>query len=219
MRVVIAGAHGKIARHLGRMLVERGDSVVGLVRNPDHVADLRADGVEPVVADLEQADADTVAAQLSEVDAAVFAAGAGPGSGAPRKDTVDRAASVLLADACERAGVRRFVQVSAMGTTRPNPPDVGEVFGAYLDAKRAAEADLRRRDLDWTILRPGRLTDDPPTGRVTLAAHVERADITRPDVAAVLVAVLDEYRTRHRALEVVNGDSPIPDALRAAVER
>ncbi|MFI0464953.1 SDR family oxidoreductase [Saccharopolyspora sp. 5N102] len=217
MRIVIAGAHGKIARHLGAMLVERGDAVLGLIRNPDHADDLRADGVQPQLADLERLDADALAALLSDVDAAVFAAGAGPGSGASRKDTVDRAASELLADACERAGVRRFLQVSSMGTTRPNPPDVDPVFGAYLDAKRAAEQDLRPRSLDWTILRPGRLTDDPPTGRVALAASVDRAEVTRADVAAVLLALLDQPAAARRALELVNGETPIPEAVRAAL--
>jgi uncharacterized protein YbjT (DUF2867 family) len=217
MRIVIAGAHGKIARHLGRLLAERGDAVLGLIRNPDHAADLRADGVEPQPADLEHTDAAALAALLSDVDAAVFAAGAGPGSGAPRKDTVDRAASALLADACERAGIRRFVQVSSMGAAQPNPTDVDPVFGAYLDAKRAAEEDLRSRALDWTILRPGRLTDDPPTGRVELAESVDRADVTRADVAAVLLALLDEPASARRALELVNGDISIPDALRAAL--
>ncbi|MFB9567059.1 SDR family oxidoreductase [Saccharopolyspora hordei] len=217
MRIVIAGAHGKIARHLGRGLVERGDEVVGLVRNPDHVADLEADGVRPVVADLERIDAEDLAGSLSGVDAAVFSAGAGPGSGAARKDTVDRAASVLLADACQRAGVRRFLQVSSMGTRKPNPSDVDPVFGAYLDAKRAAEADLRARPLDWTILRPGRLTDDPPTGKVTLGPEVDRAEVTRADVAAVLIALLDEPASIGRELELVNGTTPIQDAVRQAV--
>lgn len=217
MRIVIAGAHGKIARHLGRMLVERGDTVLGVIRNPDHAPDLRVLGVEPLPVDLEETDAETLAAELSDVDAAVFAAGAGPGSGAQRKDTVDRAASVLLAQACERAGVRRFVQVSSMGTTRENPPEVDPVFGAYLDAKRAAEQDLRQRTLDWTILRPGRLTDAPATGRVTLAESVPRADVSRADVAAVLMALLDEPAATHRALELVSGETPIPEALRTSL--
>ncbi|MHA6801823.1 NAD(P)H-binding protein [Salinifilum ghardaiensis] len=219
MRVAIAGAHGQIARHLTRELVRRGDEVTGFVRNPDHVADVIEDGALPRVVDVENADARTVAGELSGVDAAVFAAGAGPGSGAARKDTVDRAGSVLLAEACETAGVARFVQISAMGTTRPNPPDVGEVFGAYLDAKREAEADLRSRQLDWTILRPGRLTDGEPTGLVELAASVARDDVTRADVAATAVAVLDERRSVRKALEVVNGATPIVEALRTAVAR
>ncbi|MHA6797797.1 SDR family oxidoreductase [Bounagaea algeriensis] len=219
MRVAIAGAHGQIARHLTERLVQRGDEVTGLVRNPDHVADVTADGAQPRVVDLEDTDASTLAGELSGVDAAVFAAGAGPGSGAARKDTLDRAGSVLLAEACENAGVARFVQISAMGTTRPNPPDVGEVFGAYLDAKREAEADLRSRQLDWTILRPGRLTDDEPTGLVELAVSVARGDVTRADVAASVAAVLDERRSVRKALEVINGDTPIVEALRAAVAR
>ncbi|RRO13773.1 SDR family oxidoreductase [Saccharopolyspora rhizosphaerae] len=217
MRTVIAGAHGKIARPLGRLLTERGDQVLGIIRNPDHAPDLEADGVEPLVFDMEASSATDLAPRLSGVDAAVFLAGAGPGSGAARKDTVDRGASVLLADSCQQAGVRRFVQVSSMGTRTPNPPDVEPVFGAYLDAKRAAEEDLRRRDLDWTILRPGRLTDDEPTGRVTLAEEVGRDAVTRRDVAAVLAALLHEPGTAGRALELVGGDVPVEDAVRAVV--
>lgn len=218
MRVVVAGAHGKIAREFGRLLAARGDEVVGLIRNPEHAEDLRGDGVQPAVIDLEQAGVAELAAHLDGADAVVFAAGAGPGSGAARKDTVDRAASVLLADAAERAGVRRFLQVSAMGAGQPaNPPGVGEVFAAYLDAKRAAEEDLRARDLDWTILRPGRLTDDPPTGEVTLAAEVRRDEVPRADVAAVLVALLDEPASVRKELALVRGTTPLGEAVRAAV--
>ena len=114
MRVVIAGGHGKIALLLERLLAGRGDQAVGLIRNPAHVTDVQAAGAEAVVCDLEAASADDVAALLSGADAVVFAAGAGPGSGVPRKDSVNRGASVLMADAAERAGVRRFVQVSSM---------------------------------------------------------------------------------------------------------
>jgi uncharacterized protein YbjT (DUF2867 family) len=218
MRVVVAGGHGKIARLFGRALAKRGDVPVGLIRNPEHADDLRAEGIEPVVTDLETLDVDAVAGFLDGADAAVFAAGAGPGSGVERKDTVDRAGSVLLAAACERAGVRRFLQVSSMGAGAPtNPPEVSEVFAAYLDAKRAAEQDLRCRDLQWTILRPGRLTDDPPTGTVTIAPSVARADVTRGDVAGVLVALLDEPATARTALEVVSGEVPITEAVRAAI--
>ncbi|MCX2731251.1 SDR family oxidoreductase [Saccharopolyspora sp. NFXS83] len=217
MRVVVAGGHGKIARHLGRLLAERGDTAVGLIRDPEHADDLRADGAEPVVLDLESTDAAGVAERLSGADAVVFAAGAGPGSGVARKDTVDRAGSVLLADAAQQAGVRRFLQVSAIGLDEPNPPDVGEVFGAYLDAKRAAEVDLRGRDLDWTILRPGALTDDRPTGRIELAEQTRRDEITRADVAAVLVALLDEPKSAGRTFTLINGPTPVVEAVRAAV--
>src|SRR5690349_1287081 len=166
MRVVIAGAHGKIALRLGRRLTGRGDEVGGIVRNPAHAADLEAIGVRPIVLDLEAADVPTVAAQLDGADAVVFSAGAGPGSGLARKDTVDRAAAGLLADAAERAGVRRYLLVLSMGVEGVRGDETGpddEVFHAYLVAKLAAKDDLRGRPLDWTILRPGGLTDDPGT--------------------------------------------------------
>jgi uncharacterized protein YbjT (DUF2867 family) len=216
MRVVIAGGHGKIARRLERLLAARGDQVIGLIRKPEQEADLREAGAEPVVLDLEHTTVAAVAETLSGADAAVFAAGAGPGSGAARKETVDRAAAVLLADAAEQAGVRRFVQISAMGLDRADGPGVDPVFSAYLKAKAAAEADLRRRDsLDWTILRPGRLTDEPGTGRVRLAESVAPGDVTRDDVAAVLAALLGEAQTFRRTLELVQGDVPIEEAVRA----
>ena len=216
MRVVIAGGHGKIALLLERLLAGRGDQSVGLVRNPAHVADVQKAGAEAVVCDLEAASAEDVARLLSGAAAVVFAAGAGAGSGAPRKDTVDRGASVLIADAAERAGVRRFVQVSSMGAGQPPQPGADEVWAAYITAKTAAEDDLRSRDLDWTILRPGRLTDAPATGRIRLAAPpVPRGAIPRADVAAVIAALLDEPGTWHQTLELVGGDTPLAAAVRS----
>ncbi|MGQ5265087.1 NAD(P)H-binding protein [Micromonospora sp. ZYX-F-536] len=215
MRVVIAGGHGKIAQLLERDLAERGDTAVGLIRHPDQAGALRDAGAEPVVCDLEHADVTDVAAHLDGADAVVFAAGAGPGSGAARKDTVDRAAAALLADAATRAGVRRYLLVSSMGVDAPPSAGTDEVWAAYLRAKRAAEDDLRGRDLDWTILRPGRLTDDAPTGQVTLTRHAGRGAVTRADVARVLVALLDEPRTAGATLELVNGPTPIADAVDA----
>ncbi|MET8310675.1 NAD(P)H-binding protein [Micromonospora sp. NPDC005173] len=215
MRVVIAGGHGKIALLLERDLAERGDTAVGLIRNPEQAGALRAAGAEPVVCDLEHADVAEVAAHLDGADAVVFAAGAGPGSGAARKDTVDRAAAALLADAATRAGVRRYLLVSSMGVNNPPAAGTDEVWAAYLRAKRAAEDDLPGRDLDWTVLRPGRLTDDEPTGRITLTRHAGRGAVTRADVAQVLVALLDEPRTAGATLELVNGPTPIADAIGA----
>jgi uncharacterized protein YbjT (DUF2867 family) len=215
MRIVIAGGHGKIALLLEQLLTQRGDQAVGLIRNPAHVADVQQVGAEAVVCDLESASVGDVAALLSGADAVVFAAGAGPGSGALRKDTVDRAASVLLAGAAEQAGVRRFVQVSSMGAGQPPRSGSDEVWAAYIAAKTAAEDDLRARDLDWTILRPGGLTDAPPAGTVRLAAPpVPAGAIPRADVAAVIVALLDEPATMHQTLELTGGDTPVAAALR-----
>ncbi|PPK68132.1 SDR family oxidoreductase [Actinokineospora auranticolor] len=213
MRLVIAGGHGKIALLLTELAAGRGDAVVGVVRNPDHVEDVRAAGGDAVVLDLEEADAEQVAAVLAGADAVVFAAGAGPGSGAARKDTVDRAAAVLVADAAVVAGVRRLVQVSGMGLDRVVEDDV---FAAYLRAKDAAERDLRDRDpesLEWTIVRPGRLSDDHPTGRVLVGDSVPYGVVPRADVAAVLLAVLDEPATIGRTLELIGGDTPVQAAI------
>src|SRR6266478_4004670 len=214
MRIVIAGGHGKIALLLERLLAERGDQAVGLIRNPAHVGDVRKAGAEAVICDLEAGSADDVAVPLSGADTVVFAAGAGAGSGAPRKDSVDRAGSVLMADAVERAGVRRFVQVSSMGAGTQPRPGSDEVWAAYITAKTAAEADLRARDLDWTILRPGSLTDALATGKIRLAAPpVPVGTVPRADVAAVIAALLDEPGTRHQTLELTGGDSPVAAAV------
>lgn len=213
MKVVIAGGHGQIALLLARQLADRGDQPVGLIRNPDHADDVRAAGAEPVLLDLESAAAADATEVLQGADAVVFAAGAGPGSGTARKDTVDRGASVLMAAAAEAAGVRRFIQVSGMGLNRADDPDTDEVFGAYLRAKAAAEEDLAGRDLDWTILRPGRLTNDPAAGTVTLAPSVGYGEISREDVAAVLVALLDHPATAGQTLELVGGETPVDQAL------
>ncbi|GII84416.1 NAD-dependent dehydratase [Sphaerisporangium siamense] len=213
MRVVIAGGHGKIALRLERLLAGRGDEPVGLIRNPGHEADLEAAGARPVLCDLEGAGVEEVASHLRGAGAVVFAAGAGPGSGAARKDTVDRAASVLLADAAERAGVPRFVQISAIGADASPREGSDEVWAAYIRAKGDAEDDLRARDLDWTILRPGGLTDAPGVGAVRLDERVPRGTVTRDDVAAVIVALLDTPGTAGRTLELVQGDVPVEEAV------
>jgi nucleoside-diphosphate-sugar epimerase len=221
MDIVIAGGHGKIALRLARLLAARGDAVRSLIRNPDHAGDIRDVGAEPVVCDLERSTAAEAAEVIAGADAVVFAAGAGPGSGAERKDTVDRAGSVLLADAARRAGVGTFLQVSAMGVDSAPDPGRGEVWAAYIRAKKAAEDDLRGRDdLDWLILRPGLLTDDPGTGTVRLEEpYVGHSAVTRDDVASVLLALLDEPRVRRRTLELVGGATPVTDAVAALVTR
>jgi uncharacterized protein YbjT (DUF2867 family) len=216
VHVVIAGAHGKIGLRLVTLLAGRGDTVVGVVRNPDHVPDLEAAGATPAVVDLETARADELARHLRAADAVVFAAGAGPGSGVARKDTVDRAAAVLLADAARLAGVRRYLLVSSMGVDEDPAPGTDEVWAAYLRAKKAAEDAVRAGDLDWTVLRPGHLTDDPGTGRVLLAPPpVGPADVTRDDTAAVLVALLDTPGTAGLVLELREGDADVLETVRA----
>ncbi|KOG91173.1 NAD(P)H-binding protein [Streptomyces varsoviensis] len=217
MRIVITGGHGQIALRLERLLAARGDEVAGIIRRPEQAGDLLAAGAEPVVCDLESASVEDVTRHLEGADAAVFAAGAGPGSGAERKDTVDRGAAALFADAAERAGVRRFLIVSSMGASDSPPPGTDPVFAAYLRAKGAADDDVRARfGLDWTVLRPGRLTDDAGTGLVTLAESTGRSDVTRDDVAATLAALLYAPATAGRTLELIGGDTPVAEAVEAA---
>ncbi|NBM20922.1 SDR family oxidoreductase [Streptomyces sp. GC420] len=214
MRIVIAGGHGQIALRLERLLTARGHEPAGLIRKPEQAGDLRAAGAEPVLCDLESATAEEVAAHLVTADAAVFAAGAGPGSGAERKDTVDRAAAVLFADAAERARVRRFLVVSSMGADPGREGD--SVFDVYLRAKGAADDHVRSRDgLDWTILRPGSLTDDAGTGLVRLEASTGGGSVPRDDVAAVLAELLETPSTAGLTLELVSGSTPVPEAVKA----
>jgi nucleoside-diphosphate-sugar epimerase len=218
VRIVIAGGHGKVALRLSRLLAQRGDQPVGLIRSVDQAPDLAAAGSDAVVCDLEQVSVDELAGQVAGADAVVFAAGAGPGSGVARKDTVDRAAAELLADAARRAGVRRYVLISSMGLERAGDPEVDPAFSAYLVAKAAAEGAVRTFDLDWTILRPGALTDEPGTGLVRLGSPpLHFGSVPRDDVAAVLAALLMTPNSAGHTLELVAGADPVADAVYLAV--
>ena len=209
--VAIAGGHGKIALILGRLLAERGDTVRGLIRALEQEGDLREAGIEPVLCDLE-GDGD-VAAAVRGADAVVFAAGAGPGSGEARKSTMDLGGAVKLIEAAKVEGVSRYLMVSAMGAA--DPPVGSGVFGAYLRAKALADDALRASGLDFTIVRPGGLTDDPGTGLVQIAEHTGRGQIPRADVAAVLLACLDTPGTIGRTFELISGDTPIAAVIAA----
>ncbi|MGW6156628.1 SDR family oxidoreductase [Streptomyces sp. NPDC055144] len=214
MRIVIAGGHGQIALRLERLLAARGDEVAGIIRRAEQADDLREAGAEPLVCDLESASAEEVAGLLEGADAAVFAAGAGPGSTAGRKDTVDRAAAVLFADASERAGVRRYVVVSSMGADPAHQGD--EIFDAYLRAKGEADASVRARTgLDWTIVRPGMLTNDAGTGLVRLEASTGRGPVPRDDVAAVLAELVETPATAGLTLELISGSAPVTVAVKS----
>ncbi len=212
MLVAIAGAHGKIAMGLAVRLTARGDSVIGLIRNPDHAAEVQATGAEPVVCDLERASVEDVTAAVGRADAVVFAAGAGPGSGAERKLTMDRDGAIKLLDAtAERA--TPYVIVSSVGAESPPPEGDDDVFSVYLRAKAGADAAVKASDRDWTIVRPGRLTDEPGTGRVRLDTTPFRGDVPREDVAEVLAAVLHDPRANRQILYVNGGEELLEDAL------
>jgi uncharacterized protein YbjT (DUF2867 family) len=212
VKVAIAGGHGKIARLLERLLVKRGDSVTGLIRNPDHAGDLRELGAEPLLCNLEGDD--DAATAIAGADAVVFAAGAGPGSGEERKRTMDLGGALKLIEAAKANGISRYLIVSSMGAADP-PAEGGGTFGEYLRAKSEADRALAASGLDYTIVRPGMLTDDPGSGRVNVAPRLERGSISRADVAAVLLACLDIENTIGREFDLLSGETPIEEALAA----
>jgi uncharacterized protein YbjT (DUF2867 family) len=212
MRVGIAGGHGQIALLLASELREGGDEVVSLIRNPDHTEDVREAGGEPVVLDLEHADEDEVAGAIRGLDAVVFAAGAGPGSGPERKTSMDYGGAVKLIAAAKAAGVPRYVMVSSIGA---DPEAEGEEgMAPYQRAKGRADRELEESGLDWTIVKPGMLTNAPRTGFVE-AGEEQRAEVARGDVASVLAAVLRTPSTVGRSFAVVGGETPVQQAVEA----
>jgi uncharacterized protein YbjT (DUF2867 family) len=208
MRIAIAGGHGQIAMLLHPLLKDLGHDVRGLIRNIDQSDDLRQAGAEPVLCDLE-AD-DDIAEAIQGADAVVFAAGAGPGSGVPRKRTMDRDGAIKLIDAARHSGIRRFVMVSAMHAEEPRGD---ETFQAYLRAKADADEALRQSGLDYTIVRPGRLTNDPARARIRLASRLPRGEIPRADVASVLAHVLETPATAGHQFDVTSGEQDIAAAI------
>src|SRR3954469_1047800 len=212
MNVVIAGGHGKIALHLERLLADSGHRVRALIRRRDHDSDVREAGAEPVLCDLERED--DLSHYVSGADAVVFAAGAGPGSGPERKRTVDLGGAVKLIDGARRAGVRRYVIVSSVGADDPSRGS--EQMRPYLEAKAEADRAVADSGLDWTIVRPGRLTNGAGTGRVTVTTDVTAyGEVTREDVARVLAAVLGTPSTIGKTFVLLGGDTPVEDAVAA----
>ncbi|MEA2443759.1 MAG: hypothetical protein QOJ12_1051 [Thermoleophilales bacterium] len=212
MDVVVAGGHGKIGLRLLRLLASGGHRARGIIRKPEQEADLRDAGAEAIVLDLENAEPDEVARAIEGADAAVFAAGAGPGSGPERKWTVDYGAAAKLIEACKQNGIARYVIVSSVGADNPEAAGEGG-FRVYLDAKHKADEELIASGLDYTIVRPHGLTDDPGTGRVEVGQKLERGEVPRDDVAAVLLACLEHDNTIGKAFELKSGETPIEEAI------
>ncbi|MCW2956243.1 MAG: family oxidoreductase [Thermoleophilia bacterium] len=214
--IAVLGAHGKVGREVVRKLAARSDVPLAVIRREAQVAAVEADGGRPVLLDLEEATASELAAAISGAHGIIVSVGAGPGSGDERKRTVDYGAAVLAIEAAQAAGVRRLVLVSAIGVDDPLPPDADPAWTAYVEAKRDADAALRASALDWTIIRPGSLTDDEPSHEVELAETVEPGSIARSDVAEVLVCCLHEESTIGHQWEVVRGTHPIDMAVMRA---
>lgn len=211
-RIAVIGGHGKVALHLSRILSGRGHQVSSLIRNPDHRADVEATGAEPVVADVESMDAGQLAEVLRGHDALVWSAGAGGGS-PERTYAVDRDAAIMSMDAARRAGITRYVMVSYFGAASDHGVPEDNPFFAYAEAKAAADQHLRGTDLDWTVLGPSALTDDPSTGRIETGITTGKSQVSREDVAHVVAVALEDPSTVGRTIEFNNGDTPIAEAL------
>jgi uncharacterized protein YbjT (DUF2867 family) len=214
MIVLVAGANGKTARSLVRMLVEEDHKVRGLVRKEEQLSEVEQDGAEPVLVDLEEEVEGDVGRAVEGCDAIVFAAGAGPGSGAARKETMDYGGALKLIEAAERHGVRRYLMLSAMGAA--DPESGSEEMRPYLSAKARADERLQSSGLDYTIIRPGSLTNEPGTGRIDAAPSLgRRGEISREDVAAIFAATLEAENTFGKTFEALSGDTPIREAIAA----
>ncbi len=221
MKVLVAGANGKVARPLVRMLVEDGHEVRGLVRKEEQLAEVERNGAEPVLCDLEAEEVDGCIGRAVEgCDAVIFAAGAGPGSGEARKETMDYGGAAKLVEAAEKHGARRFLIVSSMGAD--NPEGSPEPMRPYQRAKAKADERLRESGLDFTIIRPGGLTDEAETGNVEISESLgRRGEITREDTARVFVVALESENTIGATFEVLAGETPTREAvtsLRSASE-
>lgn len=215
-RVAIVGGAGKVSRQLIPMLIEAGIEAVPLARRDEQLAELERMGAKPRRLDIEKASADDFVVAFDGCDGIVFAAGGGADGNVDRKRTVDLEGSLKSMDAAKALGIKRFVQVSAIGVDQPLDPSVGEAWTVYVEAKRDADAALRETQLAWTILRAGGLTDDAGTGLVTLGAEVARATIPRADVAAVIAACLTNEDSVGRQWELVSGSTPVAKAIAAA---
>ncbi len=215
MKVLVAGAHGKVARHVVRMLAEAGHEVRGIVRKEEQLSNVEADGAEAVLCDLETEEVDGRVGEVVEgCDAIVFAAGAGAGSGEERKGTMDYGGAAKLIEAAEKHGARRYVMISSMGAADPESRD--EAMRPYLRAKARADERLRESGLDHTIIRPGRLTDDAGTGTVDAAESLGRyGEIPREDVAATIAVALEAPNTVGKTFEVLAGDTPVRQATKS----
>ena len=212
MKVLVAGAHGKTARRLVRMLVEDGHEVRGLVRKEEQMPDIEADGADPLLVDLEEEGVEAVGRAVDGCDAVVFAAGAGPGSGAARKETMDYGGAAKLVEAAEQNGVRRYLMLSSMGAG--DPEGGSEAMRPYLRAKAHADERLQESGLDYTIIRPGSLTDEEETGRIEAEESLgRRGEISRADVARTFAEALEAKNTYRKTFEILAGNMPIREAL------
>ncbi len=209
MNVLVAGAHGKIGMQIVTLLLENDHHVTAMVKEQDQIEEMEKLGAKPVLANLET----DVAFATEGVNAIIFAAGSGPNTGPDKTITVDQDGAIKLIEACEKNAVERFVMLSAMGVD--NPDEGPEKIQHYLKAKLKADERLKKSNLNYTIIRPGRLTNDEETGTIEASEHLTGAgEISRADVALILVEALNNENTYRKTIDVLNGDKQIAEALK-----
>lgn len=217
--IAVVGGHGQIGQQLCTYLRARGNEPVALGRRKEVASSLRSGfGIESRHIDIESASTADFVDALAGCAAVVFTAGGGPDGNKERKRTVDLEGALKSIEAAQQLGIRRYVQVSAMGVDNPVDPAAGEVWAAYVEAKRDSDAAVRASGLDWTILRPGRLTDDAVLPRITLGVDLPSGEIPRVAVAETLGALLENDRTIGKQWDLVSGPNSIRKGIRAALD-
>ena len=209
MRVLIAGANGRTGRRLIPLLLRNGQTPVAMIRHDSQAKELEALGAETIVGDLEY----PLDHCVKKADAVIFAAGSGSKTGKDKTILVDQLGAIRLATTAEFAGVRRFVMISAIGASpSSNHPKIAH----YMKAKGHADDFLRERDLDWTIIKPGPLSGNPGTGRISISQHFGHTGETSLDnLAQATCESLSLQNLFQKEFQMLDGDQPIAEALRA----
>lgn len=212
-KVFIVGGAGKVGRRLARQLASRGHEPRALHRHPGQSAELRALGATPVVGNLLELDVEGLAGLMAGSDVVVFSAGAGGKGGPEMTNAIDGRGLELAVAAAARAGVRRFLLVSAFPEAGRGRPAGSPTFENYMAVKKLADVHLAETDLDWVILRPGTLRDDPGTGRVRTGLAIPYGEVARDDVAATLVELVEQPAVNRIIIELTRGDVPVGESV------
>ncbi|MDQ3394823.1 MAG: SDR family oxidoreductase [Bacteroidota bacterium] len=209
MNVLVAGANGNTGRQIVGLLIEDNHTVRAMIRDAEQASEFEKLGAEPVIADLEQ----DVNFTVLGCDAVIFAAGSGPDTGSEKTKAVDRDGAIKLIEACEKNAVNRFIMLSSVGADNPDNGD--DKLKVYLEAKADADKRLQKSHLNYTIIRPVKLNDEAEAGKIDAKKKLDdhSGEISRTDVASVIVEALDNENTYRKSIEITKGQTPIGGAL------
>jgi uncharacterized protein YbjT (DUF2867 family) len=211
MNILVVGANGQIGKHLVRKIQNTTEhTAIAMVRKEEQIAQFKEQGARTELVDLEGS-IDDIARAAKDADTVVFTAGSGGHTGADKTMMIDLDGAIKTIEAAKQAGVKRFVIVSAIGVHHRDKW-MGSV-PYYSAAKHYADIWLRESGLDYTIIRPGLLTNDVGTGEIKVAMDIERGDISREDVASTILASLENDHTIGKEFDLIGGETLIEDAL------